>query len=136
VPQWMIPALVAFACWGVWAFLPKMTTRYLNPSSAVIYEALGGALVALAVLAFIGFRPEMHARGISLALLTGVLGLLGALAYLFAVRKGPVMLISTITALYPVLAVALAYVLLHEPVTWKQAAGIALALIAILLMTT
>jgi transporter family protein len=136
MPTWVVPAVAAFVCWGLWAFLPKITTRYLSPGSAVVFEALGGTVVALAVLVVIGFRPETDVRGVALAMLTGVLGVLGALGYLYAVMRGPVTLISTVTALYPILTVMLAYGLLQEPVSLRQAVGIVLALIAISLLTT
>ncbi len=134
--QWLVPSSVAFLLWGVWAFLPKLTMQYINPKSAVVYEALGGLLVALAVLAFVGFRPETHARGMALALITGALGLLGAFGYLYAVSKGPVALISTMTALYPIITIMLAYLVLGEPITIKQGIGLILALVAIVLITS
>jgi transporter family protein len=132
---WVLPAAVAFLCWGVWAFLPKLTTRYLDPASAVVYEALGGVVVALVVLAALGPRLGADPRGIGLAVATGVLGVGGALAYLYAVTRGPVTLIATATALYPVLAIALAAVFLHEPVGARQWLGIVLALVALALVS-
>jgi len=134
--QWLVPSSVALLLWGVWAFLPKLTMQYINPKSAVVYEALGGLLVAAVVLVFVGFRPETHVRGVTLALITGVLGLLGAFGYLYAVSKGPVALISTMTALYPIVTIILAYLVLGEPVTMKQGIGLIMALIAIILITS
>jgi transporter family protein len=131
---WAVPAAIAFLCWGVWAFLPKITTRYVDPASAVVYEALGGLLVALVVLVLLGFRPATDPRGIGLATLTGALGVAGALAYLYAVTRGPVAVIATATALYPVLAIVLAAALLHEPVSGRQALGVVLALVALVLV--
>jgi bacterial/archaeal transporter family protein len=133
---WIGPAFSAFLCWGLWAFLPKITTRYMAPQSAIVYEALGGALVALGVSLVLGQRPETDPRGVALAMTTGVLGVLGALGYLFAVVRGPVTLIATVTALYPISTVLLAHGLLHEPVTLKQGVGILLALFAIILIST
>ena len=134
--QWLVPSSVALLLWGVWAFLPKLTMQYIHPKSAVVYEALGGLLVAAAVLAFVGFRPETNARGMALALITGVLGLLGAFGYLYAVSKGPVALISTMTALYPIVTILLAYLVLGEPITMKQGIGLIMALVAIVLITS
>jgi transporter family protein len=131
---WVVPAAVAFLCWGLWAFLPKLTTRYLDPARSLVYQALGGLLVALVVLAVLGFRAEGDPRGVGLALATGVLGVGGALAYLYAVVRGPVALMATVTALYPVIAVALAAAFLHEPVSARQWLGIGLALVALALV--
>ena len=133
--SWVAPAAVAFLCWGVFAFLPKLTTRYLDPKSAIIYHALGGLLVAGVALLLIGNRPAVDPRGVGLALMTGVLGVGGALAYLYAVMRGPVGVIATVTALYPILAVVLATVFLHETLTLRQTAGVVLGLVAIVLVS-
>ncbi len=135
MPHWLIPAAIAFICWGMWAFLPKLTTRFLDPKSAIIYEVAGGIVFALVVLVMSGFRLAIEGRGILLAAFTGVLGFAGALAYLIAVLKGPVTLISTVTGLYPILAVVLAYVFLNEPISVKQGIGILLGLVAIILIS-
>lgn len=134
--HWLMPAAVAFVCWGIWAFFPKLTTRYIDPKSAIIYESIGGLMVALIVLGLIAFKPAADGRGALLAIITGMLGIGGALAYLFAVLKGPVSLISVITALYPILTIALAYFFLHEPISLKQGFGMILGLIAIILIGT
>ncbi|KPK38587.1 MAG: hypothetical protein AMJ69_08035 [Gammaproteobacteria bacterium SG8_47] len=133
---WMWPAFAAFAMWGVWAFLPKLVVQSMSARSAIVYEALGGALVALGVVIYLGFRVETDARGIGLAMLTGVLGVGGALAYLIALTRGPVSLIAVSSALYPVLTIVLAYFVLHEPISAKQMIGIVLAFIAMVLIAT
>lgn len=133
--HWLLPAAAAFFCWGIWAFLPKLTTRYIDPNSAIVYEAAGGLIVALAVLILIVFKPATEPRGVALALSTGVLGAMGAFAYLYAVAKGPVALVSTATALYPILAIVLACFFLNESVTLRQGIGIVLGLIAMALIS-
>lgn len=134
MPAWFAPTLAAFLCWGLWAFLPKLTMRYIAPNSAIVYEAIGGVLVALLVLGWLGWKPETDPRGAVLAVATGMLGILGALAYLYAMRSGPVVLIATLTALYPLLAILLAVGVLHEPISWKQGLGIVLGLVAMALI--
>lgn len=136
IPEWAPPAAVTFLCWGLWAFLPALVTRYIDPRSAVVYEAVGGLLIAGGVLCLIGFKPAADVRGVALALATGGLSMAGALAYLFAVQRGPVTLIATVTALYPVIAIVLAVTVLHEPLGLKQALGIALGLAAIVLLSS
>ncbi len=133
---WMWPAFAAFVMWGVWAFLPKLVVQSMSARSAIVYEALGGALVAFAVFIVLNFRIEADPRGIGLAILTGVLGVGGALAYLFALTRGPVSLIAVVTALYPVLTIVLAYFVLHEPISAKQMFGIVLAFVAMVLIAT
>ena len=134
MPAWLMPALVAFFCWGIWAFIPKLTTQYINPSNALLFQALGGLAVSLGILLIWGFKPDLNSRGVSYALITGFLGFVGSLAYMYALMRGPLSLVAIVTALYPVLTLLLAYLFLHETVTMTQACGIALGLIAIILM--
>lgn len=134
MPSWTLPAFVAFLTWGLWALLPKITTGLIDPRSVLFYQALGAFLTALAVLATLGFKPMVDARAVPLALLTGALGMAGGLAYLYAISRGPATLVAVVTAMYPLLTVALAYFLLGETVSLRQGLGIALGLIAIALI--
>lgn len=131
---WIFSAAAAFFCWGVWAFLPKLTVRFIDPRSAVVYGALGGLLVAVISALSLGFRLQTDPRGMGLAFLTGILGVAGGMAFLFAARSGPISIVATVTALYPILTIILASVFLAEPVTARQWAGMVLGFIAIALI--
>ncbi len=133
---WLMPTIGSFVLWGLWAFIPKITTKYINPKSAVIYEVLGGILIAVIVLYSLNFRVETHPKGIALGMTTGLLGFLGALCFLYAVSKGPVTLIATLSALYPVISILLAAFFLNETVTIKQCFGIVFALTAMILVAS
>ena len=53
-----------------------------------------------------------------------------------AVVKSKISVIVTMTALYPIISIGLAYLILKEPVTAKEGVGIILAFVAIVLFTT
>jgi transporter family protein len=132
--DWLLPTFGALFLWGLWGFIPKLTTRYLDPKSAIVYEVMGGVLLAIAMLFVLNFRLTVHPTGIPLALSTGMLGFLGAFCFLSAVSKGPVTLVATVSALYPVVSVLLAVFWLQESVSFRQAIGIVLALLAMVLV--
>lgn len=134
--NWMVPALIAFVFWGVWAFLPKLATQYINPTSVIVFEVIGALIIGLIALLSTNFKLQVHPQGIVLAIIIGALGLGGSFAYVYAVSKGPLGIISVFTALYPILTLSLAYLVLHEPITVKQAIGIGMALVAIFLLST
>ncbi len=136
MPVWLPPALIALACWGVWALLPKIAVRYLDPASALLYQALGVALVAIIVLLSTGGKPAFDGRGVAAAVVGGALGILGSLAYLHAVARGPVSLIATLTALYPAATIVLAMVLLQESLSLRQGLGLLLGIVAMVLIST
>jgi transporter family protein len=131
---WLLPVLSTFIFWGLWGFLPKITTRTITPMSAMIFEAIGGVLVA--GLAFLsgGYRLELSSQGVFLALLTGIFGILGAWTYLQAVSTGKVSLVVSFTALYPILSILLAVLFLGETLNARQGVGIFFALLSMLLI--
>ncbi len=131
---WIAPATFTFIFWGLWGFIPKITTRYISPTSAVIYEALIGLPVALIIMAFMRFQIQSEPRGIILASVTGILGLLGALGYLVAVTRGPVSLVTAFVALAPALTILLAMLFLGETLVLRQWVGVGMALVAALLI--
>jgi transporter family protein len=132
--DWILPAMGTFLFWGLYGFFPKITIRYINPLSTILFEALIGIPVAIVVLAVLKFRPEVHPTGVLLASLTGLLGMLGALSFLFAVRRGQVGLVSAFTALYPALTIMLAMLFLGERLELRQWFGVGLAILAMLLV--
>ena len=121
-------------CWGLWSFIPKVTTTYLEPKSAIVYEVLGGVLLAAIAVFVLKIRPDIHPQGIALAMTTGMLGFLGAFCFLVAVSKGPVTIVAILSALYPIVSIILAVLVLHETLTLRQCAGIALALVSVILV--
>jgi len=132
--DWILPAMGTFLFWGLYGFFPKITLRYISPLSTIFFEALIGIPVAIAVLVALKFKPDVHPTGILLASLTGLLGILGALSFLFAVRRGQVGLVSAFTALYPALTILLAMLLLGERLELRQWVGVGLAILAMLLV--
>jgi transporter family protein len=134
--NWFLAASVSFVCWGIWGFIPKITTRYINPMSAMVFEAVGVIIMGFVILAVLGFRPETHPKGVGLALITGVLGITGALGFLFAVKSGKVSVVAMFTAMSPIVTILLAHFFLKESITLKEGLGIVCAFAAILLFAT
>ena len=132
---WILPTLGALFVWGFWGFIPKLTTTYLEPKSAIVYEVLGALILGLIVLAASQFKVETHPIGIAFAMTTGMLGFIGAFFFLQAVSKGPVTLVAAVSALYPIVSILLAVFFLHESITFRQAVAISLAVLAMILVT-
>jgi len=134
--QWLLPTFGAFALWGLWSFIPKITIKYISPKSAMLFEVLGGIIVAIIVLISLNFKPDVHPKGVFLAIVTGILGFAGALCFLYAASKGPISLVAVLSALYPIIAIVLAMFFLNESITVKQGLGIVLGLGAMILVAT
>ena len=133
---WFIFAMLALLAWGVWGFLPRLSLNHLNPKSVLVYEVVGSIIVGAIVLFLLKFKPQVSGKGMIFAVLTGVLGMLGALFFVIAVSKGKTSVVVTTSALYPLVTVMLAFAILKEPITFKQGLGIFFALIAIILFNS
>jgi hypothetical protein len=43
--HWVTPAPIAFLCRALWAFLPKLAPRHIEPGSTLVYDALADFMV-------------------------------------------------------------------------------------------
>ncbi len=134
---WLLYSLIALLIWGLWGFFPKLTTNYIEPRSAMVFQSLGSLIVAIVVLIFaLKLKPDVHPKGFLFAVLTGIAGICGALFFLYALSTGgKTAAVVTLTALYPLITIALSFFLLHETITLVQGIGILLALVAIVLIS-
>ena len=131
---WLSFAIAALVVWGLWGFVPKLATNRISARSALVYDALGAALVGIVVLAALGFRPDRDARGALAATATGVLVTLGSLCFFAALgRGGKVSVVVPLTSLYPAIAVLLGVVFLGERPSPLHGLAALLALVAVVL---
>lgn len=134
--EWLLPTFGAFVLWGLWSFIPKITTKYISPQSAMLFEVIGGIIFAIIVLISLKFKPDLHPKGVLLAISTGILGFGGALCFLYAATKGPISLVAVLSSLYPIIVIVLATFFLNETITIKQGLGIVLGFGAMILIAT
>jgi bacterial/archaeal transporter family protein len=134
--NWLTSAFFALFCFGLWGFFSKFSVMHLDAKSGLVYQTFGVLLTGLLMLAFMKFKPAADAKGISFALLTGVAYGVGCFFYLLAASKGKLITVVTLTALYPLVTMLLAYWLLKEAINYKQCLGIILAISAIVLLSS
>jgi len=133
IEVWFLPSIIALTIWGVTGFLSKVALKSLPPLHLLVYGALFFLTAAVFVQIFYG-GPEFHARGVTLAICVGAAGSVGQLMFLLALRDGPLTYVSMISSLYPLIATVLAFILLGEPLTPRQMAGVAMGICAIVLL--
>lgn len=128
-----IDAVITLVCWGFWAFLPKLAVKHLPDSfSPLLFQHLGSLICVVGFGATRGsLVPGFSSKGVLFAGLAGVAATLGMAFYYRAAARLPVSVVSVTTALYPVVSVALALLVLGERLTPRQWVGAALALIAV-----
>jgi transporter family protein len=131
---WMIPSLCALFFWGLWGFLPKVALQTLPPHGVTFYESLGNFIITLPLLVYFRFRLEKNATGIKISALTGALTVIYITLCYYALRLGPVSVIITLTAMYPVVSVLLAWGFLKEKISPARWAAIIMAMGAVYLL--
>lgn len=135
MPRWFFWTLLALACWGVWAVMSKLIGEALSAPHSQALSTLG-LLPVMGALAFSRKRSESATsrRGIVCAFGAGVLGCLGNVAYYHALSLGgKASTVTPLTALYPLVTVILALLVLKERLNTFQRFGIGLSLAAIYL---
>jgi transporter family protein len=134
--NWLTPTLFSLLSFGLWGLFTKLAVVHIDSKSALVYQTVGVLIIGLLTLGMMNFKPATDTRGLIYAVLTGAAYGIGCLFYFMAASKGKIITVVTLTALYPLITIILAYFLLKETVNIKQGLGIVLAFVAILLMAT
>ena len=132
---WVGWSIVALICWGAWAVLNKLALRSLDwrhllVASWLIYTGT----VAVLLAARLDPRALVSRDGL-LAVAAALTGLVAVTSFYLALRSGPVATVTPLSSLYPAVAVVLAVLLLRESPSPLQWAGVALAIVAGILLT-
>ncbi len=144
-----LPSLLCLIAWGLWGFFPKLAQRELkHPVSGALYEYAGSAgalaLVMLAVAVIYAVAPEWlpavdaklvwRPRGALFAAIAGAASAIGGVLYFVAAARSDIAVVVTVTSLYPLVTVVLAWFVLGERLEPRQWLGVGLALVAVILI--
>lgn len=134
--RWFWYSMLCVLSWGAWALLSKLGSNEIPADTMQFIFTFGTLPVAVALLAARRFQLEKSPRGISYAVLNGVLSGIGGLAFFAAFRSGGnTAVVTAATSLYPMITVALAVTILRERLTWVQFAGLGFAAAAFVLFS-
>ncbi len=134
IPLWLSYALLCILCWGVWAFLSKLVAGEMTPMQIQVLFTIGMFPVVLMALVHLRWKVDTDFRGAACGILNGVFAGLGLLAYFAALAREKASIVSPITAIFPLLTVVLAFILLRERMNRVQMAGVVLALTSIFIL--
>jgi transporter family protein len=139
MPSWLAYSLLTIVCWGAWGAVSKVASEGVDANTNQVLFTFG--LLPLIVVAARSSRlrsgiPAQRRAGIGWAFLTGILGGTGNIAFFRAlVAGGQASIVVPVTALFPLVTVILALTFLRERLGRAQMAGLALALVAIYLLS-
>jgi uncharacterized membrane protein len=127
--SWLIWTFVALLSWGIWAVLSKVLGDVLTAEQSQVLSTLG----MLPILMPLALSKRTSLRGVSrkgliFALIGGVVSCLGNIFYYSALARGEtVATVVSLTALYPLVTILLAVLILRERLNPVQLAGVALS---------
>jgi bacterial/archaeal transporter family protein len=136
LPPWFWFSALVLITWGIVGLLQKLSTNEISAESALIW------LVAGFILLTPVFYPgkamfSYSSRSLTYVLMSAALNAIGAWALLAAMKNGgKASIVVPLTALYPLVVVLTAPVVLRESITLLQMLGVICALIAVLLLST
>jgi bacterial/archaeal transporter family protein len=134
--KWFWYSVLSVFCMGGWTLLGKLGTTEISAQTMQFLYPFGWVPVALACLWVKGFKLEKSAPGIVYSTAIGVLGGIGGLAFFAACRTGGnTSTIVAATAMYPLITVVLAVLILREKLTWLHIVGLVFAAAAFVLFS-
>jgi bacterial/archaeal transporter family protein len=134
--KWFWYSVLCVLCWGAWVLCSKLGTNQIPASTMQFIFAFGFIPVAILVLVVKPVKFEKSVKGISYSLGNGILAGIGGLTLFAAYRSGGnTSVITAATALYPLITVVLAVLVLRERLNWLQVVGLGFAVAAIIIFS-
>ena len=136
MPKWLFHCFLSIFFFGAWGLVSKAAIDLVSPFHGQILFSIG--LVPLGIIAAtskdIGAGNKF--RGASYGFLTGIFGSIGNIAFFEALSHGgKASTVVPVTAMYPLVTVIGAMLLLREKLNWVQLCGVGLALGALVLFS-
>jgi uncharacterized membrane protein len=133
---WLLFAIITTVFWGIWGALIEIPEKNGFPATfGYIVWSVTMIPCAIVGLAVNRWKLEHDFKSVLYGMMIGSLGAGGQLLLFHALVKGPAYLIFPIISLSPTVTVIMSFIFLKETASKRNLIGIAMALIAILLMS-
>ncbi|MFC6732020.1 MULTISPECIES: EamA family transporter [unclassified Haladaptatus] len=127
-------ALVAMVSWGVWAVFADMATRSLEPEVAMIISYIVGIVIALGYVLALGKDLSVGGPGLTFAIAAGVFSGIAAVAFYAGLSAGRTGIVTTVSALYFVVAAIIAVLVLGDSMDLSDIVGVGFAILAVVML--
>ena len=134
---WLIFSILIFLLWGSQAFFMKAASSALSPEDTFFYMTVTGLALSPIAVFMTDFSQPINwgLQGAPLQALIQSLNSWGCLLFVLAVRYGKsIIVVPMVNGLFPVVTIGLSLLLYHSIPSRMNMLGIALALVAIILM--
>ena len=128
--SWLL-MFITVLMYGIANITQKIAVRYMSPVmvevvSAYVYSVIGPMLFLY--LKASNLPTVWDSRGVAWTILTSIIGAIGALSFLFALKTTPVHIVTGITATYPFVTFIACMFVLNEHITLYKVLGMLLVL--------
>lgn len=127
--------ITTMLAWGLWLVLADIASESIDPVTAAAISYVVAAIMAVSYALFSDASLAINARGGFYSIIAGVFAAVGLVATYIGLSLGSTATVSTIGALYFAVAAIIGIAVLGESVTLTKAAGVFLAVIALILIT-
>ena len=137
--NWILLSLLAALCWGIEALLVDWAGLHIDPLLGTGIGCIAAGLISLLyILATGGVQSVMTAPPLPTVIfaVAGILAFaIGHGVYYMAINADRVSRVVPIVASYPLIAILLAALILHESITLRSAIGALLVFGGVVLIT-
>jgi transporter family protein len=127
---WMVYSLMALILFGLSCIAMKFATRHISDELSTIFYTLGYIPIAAVIIAAGSAEWHLSRKDWGLGILVGLLMATATLTLFVAFRWGKASVVTPLTALYPLVTVLLAGLILKEHFDLVKDFAIVLALMA------
>lgn len=121
--------------WGLWLVLADLASDAVGPVTAAAITYVVAAVVVSAYAVVSGASLDVGTRGGLLSIGAGLFAALGLVSLYVGLSLGSTAVVSTVGALYFVVAAFIGVLVLGEPLSSTRAVGIGLAVASIVLIS-
>lgn len=121
--------------WGIWIVLGNAASESMDPKTAAAISYLVATLLAVGFVVVSGASLAVTPRGGVLAGVAGVFAGVGFVSMYLGLARGSTTVVSTIGAMYFVVAALIGMAVLGDEITTTRVAGLLLAGVAVILVS-
>ena len=132
---WLVYAILAALCWGVWGVLAKFISNDISPKVNHLLFTIG-MLFTIPFVARKCKRKEANLKGIIWGIVAGILAVIGNVAvYQSFGAGGQAAVVIPVTNLYPLVTIVIAILVFKEKMHWLNGIGILIVVPAIIMLS-
>jgi drug/metabolite transporter (DMT)-like permease len=132
---WLVFAILAALCWGVWGILAKFISSDISPYVNHLLFTIGMLFTIPFVVRKCKLK-DVNLKGIVWGIVAGVLAVIGNIAvYQSFGTGGLAAVVIPVTNLYPLVTIVIALLVLKEKMHWLNGIGILVVVPAIIMLS-